>query len=349
MENKVNETQSNDDVEKVIEDTVEELKVEDPEVEGHNDDHVDEINEEVKKEVKKEVKEEDSEMRDEIAQVDILSEMRMLIKNEYIKTIKDMINEVELAFDYVKVETLNKIKKYVKGLEKDDKNLIMSMKETNEVLSKHTDKINKVLSGDKIKTIDLKFMSDIVLFEKTLKFSLFSNENKNTKRVLIKYLDSLNSVSKFTELDSASFDLNNFINSLKGKVVESNSVSSKNVIKRRHNKQNGNNNLLGNLPDMQGMDEIFGSLMGNPEIMNMAKDVSENIKNQNIDPMQLLTSLLSGKPNKKVESLVNNISSTIERKIESGQIDKDVLERQAANIMSSVSKTDLFKNIIDKK
>jgi hypothetical protein len=331
MENKVNETQSKDL--DVVE--VEDPKVEDPKVEDPKD--------------LTEVKEEDQENEDKIEQVDILSEMKSLIKNEYIKTIKDMINEVELAFDYIKVETLTKLKKYVKGLEKDDKNLIMSMKETQDVLSKYTDKINKILSGEKIKTIDLKFMSDVVLFEKTLNFSLFSNENKNTKRVLIKYLDSLNSVSKFTELDSGSFDLNDFINSLKSKVVESNFVSSKNVIKRRHVKQNGNNNLLGNLPDMQGMNEFFGSLMGNPEIMNMAKDVSENIKNQNIDPMQLLTSLLSGKPNKKVENFVNNISSTIERKIESGQIDKDVLERQAANIMSSVSKTDLFKNIIDKK
>jgi hypothetical protein len=76
--------------------------------------------------------------------------------------------------------------------------------------------------------------------------------------------------------------------------------------------------------------------MQNGEIMNLATDLSRDIQSQNIDPMMLLSSIMTGKPDDRVQNLITNISSKIETKINSGEIDKDILEQQAQTILSSV-------------
>jgi hypothetical protein len=107
---------------------------------------------------------------------------------------------------------------------------------------------------------------------------------------------------------------------------------------------------MGNLPglglgDINGLSNIFQSLMANNDIMNIASDLSKDIKNENIDPMSLLTSLMSGQPNDKLNKLVTNITNKIETKINNGEIDKDLLEKQAENIMSSVQNKNLFDKL----
>jgi hypothetical protein len=79
--------------------------------------------------------------------------------------------------------------------------------------------------------------------------------------------------------------------------------------------------------------------MQNGDIMNLATELSKDIQSENLDPMTLLSSMMSGKPDNKIQKLVENITSKIETKINSGEIDQNVLEQQAQSILSTVQNT----------
>jgi len=68
----------------------------------------------------------------------------------------------------------------------------------------------------------------------------------------------------------------------------------------------------------------------------LATDLSKDIQDQKIDPMMLLSSIMSGKPNDTIKNLVSNITNKIESKINNGEIDKTIFEQQAKNIINSV-------------
>jgi hypothetical protein len=81
-----------------------------------------------------------------------------------------------------------------------------------------------------------------------------------------------------------------------------------------------------------GFNNIFENLMGNSGILSMATELSKNIQEENIDPMSILSSMMSGKPDETVQRLIQNISGKLEEKINNGEIDKGLLEEQAKNI-----------------
>ena len=88
-----------------------------------------------------------------------------------------------------------------------------------------------------------------------------------------------------------------------------------------------------------GFGSVLQSLMGNKEIMNLASDLSKDIQNQNLDPMTLLSSMMSGKPNSAIDNLVSNITGKIEKKINNGDIDKDLLQTQAQSILKNLGQS----------
>jgi hypothetical protein len=89
----------------------------------------------------------------------------------------------------------------------------------------------------------------------------------------------------------------------------------------------------------QNFGNLLESLMQNGDIMSLATDLSRDIQSENLDPMTLLSSMMSGKPDNKIQKLVENITSKIETKINSGEIDQNVLEQQAQSILSTVQNT----------
>jgi hypothetical protein len=131
---------------------------------------------------------------------------------------------------------------------------------------------------------------------------------------------------------------NNLSNSLDGinKLEKGLKFIEQNVLGEK-----GENSGEGN-PQIPGLDGNFGnvfkSLMENKEIMNIASDLTRDIQAENIDPISLLTSFMSGKRDEKLEGLVNNISTKLQEKINTGKIDKGVLEKEAENILNK------FKN-----
>lgn len=91
--------------------------------------------------------------------------------------------------------------------------------------------------------------------------------------------------------------------------------------------------------------DIIKNLMSNGEIMNIATELSKDIQNENIDPMILLSSLMSGKSNDKIEKLIQNISVKIEDKINKGDINEELLKKETDNIFNSFdSLKDSFKD-----
>lgn len=95
--------------------------------------------------------------------------------------------------------------------------------------------------------------------------------------------------------------------------------------------------MMGGLGSLGGMGDIMSSILGNQEILNIASDISHQMSTQQLDPMSMLTSLMSGNiENSPLNGLVSQIQQKVEMKIESGEIDKSELENQAQNIMNNI-------------
>ena len=276
-----------------------------------------------------------------------------LIKQEILSTLVSFITQLDLVFDYINNEYINKLRDFSTTLN-DDKTLLNFSDVTYNILKQYETNLSYIVMGKhKIKTSDYDFLNNIVLFNNILEFSVFKDENKNTKKTIVSYLYNLY-MSCFilnfgTKTDSEDFSQNliSFIQNLQ-KVSEEPS-NSKNKKKKRqvnnssnNNKTTNNNNLnlnsimnLVNIPsNLNGLDDVFKSLMSNNELMNIANDLSKDIQNENIDPLTLLSSMMSGKPNNQIQKLVNNVTKKIEHKINSGQIDKTLLESQAKDILN---------------
>jgi hypothetical protein len=95
---------------------------------------------------------------------------------------------------------------------------------------------------------------------------------------------------------------------------------------------------MGGVGGMGDMGNIMESILGNKEILNIASDISQKMQTQQMDPMSMLTSLMSGDiANSPLQSLVEEIQQKVETKINNGEIDKENLENQAKSIMGSIS------------
>jgi len=254
------------------------------------------------------------------------------IENELLKTLGKFFNEIDLVFDNIDKQKVSKLQKYLGSL-KDSTNLKTFVKETILALETYDKDISYIMTTrNKIKTSEYSFLNNVTLFDNILCFSCFSNENKNTKRSIVKYLYNIYMsvfILNFGLIDNINIDsftthLSNFLSgiNLDEEVI---TISSKNKIK-----QNPKQNVNG--PNIN----LLESLMGNSDIMNLATDLSKDIQDQKIDPMMLLSSIMSGKPNDMIQNLVSNITNKIESKINNGEIDKTMFEQQAKNIINSV-------------
>jgi hypothetical protein len=136
--------------------------------------------------------------------------------------------------------------------------------------------------------------------------------------------------------DNFTNELSNFITTLQTQIQPKAEVKIKQKRQQRP-LQNSNSGLEG----------IFESLLSNGEIMNIATDLSNDIQMQNIDPMTLLSSVMSGKPNKQLQKLVSNITGKIERKINNGEIDKNMLEQQAKSIIDTVQNSGDIQSMLN--
>jgi hypothetical protein len=354
------------------------------------------------------------------------------IEDDLKSTLNKFFNEIELSFDYVSKETIHKLKCFFKKIE-NGKNIYDFAKTTCPVLKKYEDNIAYIVTGKtKFKTSDFEFLKELVLFDDILEFKIFINENKNTKKTIINYINNiymaicilefgLEKTSKnFSEIyindlinkknkesiinvekddiknyniknhdiknnDIQNLNMNNILNSFTKNIDLSNfgienidfnnlqNISfdnldniSNNISSQFNDTLNGIDNFQDSVKILQDMldkkeykgdegvegdkkdkgnniginnlGDVFKSLMANKEIMNIASDMTNEIQIENIDPISLLTSLMSGKKDDKLLGIVHNITSKLEEKINTGKIDKNMLEKEAENILNK------FKN-----
>ena len=90
-----------------------------------------------------------------------------------------------------------------------------------------------------------------------------------------------------------------------------------------------------------GFENIMSNLMGNKDILNIATEISDQMKNEQINPMAMLSGLMSGKMDPSLTNLVSKVQESVENKISSGEINKQQFEEQAKNIIQTVNSSDL--------
>lgn len=270
-----------------------------------------------------------------------------LIKQELFKILTTFFNEIDLVFDYIDKKVVKDLQTFLKCLN-DENNLKKFTNQTIAILQPYETEISYITnSKGKIKTAQYNFLNDVVLFDGILGFKLFVNENKNTKRSIVKYLYNIYMSVFILNFGIGNETLNTFFNNIQERVLKenkefnTNSQGDGNLVTTGMDTVRGMGSLPGTgIPGMPGMPGNLGNLiesfMGNTDIMKLATDLSKDIESQNLDPMMLLTSMMSGKPNKRVQDLVQNISNKIENKINNGEINKDILEEQAKNILNTV-------------
>lgn len=282
------------------------------------------------------------------------------IREELFKNLVSFLNEIEISFDYIDSDTILKIKNYISEIEENDESFMNFIKFTYNHLHTFEKDFSFILfSNQKFKKEKLNFLNDILLYGDSndnclLKFKIFENENKNTKRSFVKYIYNIYLTTYFinnqhSDENILTEELNNFIsNIIKESTPPDNTNSGKGTpiekSKRKHRRVNAID-LNNNLPNgLSGMEQMMNSLMGNKDILNIATDISNQMKNENINPMSMLTGLMTGKMDKNLEKLVDRIQEKVETKINTGEINKEVFEEQAKNIINTVNNVD-FKDL----
>jgi hypothetical protein len=276
------------------------------------------------------------------------SSLHLMVETELKTNLEKFFNEIDLAFDYVPKSDVEKLNTFLKGLCND--NITKFTTEILERLKPYETKLSYiVMSKTKLKSSHFAFLNEIVLFNDILNFNVFTNENKNTKRTIVNYLynmymSSFVLQSGFVDISNVqdfAKQINQFVSNLK---IQNEKVLEVAPLDKKAPLPGDLGNILSNMSGGIGGGGIGGggfgnvlqSLMGNKEIMNLASDLSKDIQSQNLDPMALLSSMMSGKPNSAIENLVSNITGKIEEKINNGDIDKDLLQSQAQSILKEL-------------
>jgi hypothetical protein len=281
--------------------------------------------------------------------------MEELIKKELFKNINAFLNEIELTMDYLDPQTVPSIKKYLKSIDKSEDEFKSFLEYTTHHLGSFESKISAVLfSNKKIKSDFYNFLDGVSLFSNILHFKVFENESKNTKKGMIKYLYSiymscvfLNQVDTNTQGDALQSKLAEFVekiqkeaqDTLKEDDIKTPSSSSKTPL--RHQRRNAISHPRSgpsSQPGLGDFDGIMESILGNKEILNIANDISQKMHSQQLNPMSMLSSLMTGNiENTPLQGLVEEIQQKVETKINNGEIDKSQLEEQAKTIIGSIN------------
>jgi hypothetical protein len=285
------------------------------------------------------------------------SHINILVEKELLKTLGQFFNEIDLVFDNVDKNVVEKLHEFLSSLENID-NMKSFVKDTVPNLKQYEEKISYIMtSKQKIKSSDYDFLNEIKLFNDMLDFSVFASENKGTKKSIVKYLYNIYmsvfilsfGIASDGNIDSFTQQISQFMNGIQERMLEEQKEQQRQQERKVQREQTrvsqvrtsqvsqgtqgtGTQSSQG----MAGMGNLLDSLMSNGDIMSLATDLSKDIERENIDPMMLLSSLMSGRPDSRVQSLVSNITNKIETKINNGEIDKTQLEQQANTVLNSI-------------
>ena len=249
------------------------------------------------------------------------------IKTELFRNIDSLVNEIDLSFDDINVGQINK---YIKDLKKDKHdNFDNFVKDTYTHLHEYEKQLSLILfSNKKIRTPEYIFIDNIKLFKVSiqnesekddkvekddrdtylLNFSIFSKENKNTKKSLLKYIYNIYMSCFFLQSTTNPLELSNFISNITNysnsastskdldpHIEEISIPSTFKLPEGLHEGLPDMESMMGNMigmmgniggpgmggPGMGGLDNLMSSLMNNSDIMNIANEISSDMKNEN--------------------------------------------------------------------
>lgn len=307
-----------------------------------------------------------------------MHEEHELIKKELFKNIDAFINEIDLTMNYLDVKIVPSAEKYIKSIKTDSVAFLSFIEYTMCHLKIHQEKISVVLfSKKKLKSDYYNFLNSIILFNNILHLKVFQDESKATKKDIIKYLYSIYMSVVFLSNNAEedlTVKLSEFVKQIKEEasnlkvedIKQSNKIKKKyntelpdfsilsNIISQNNTKSSDLTNLISQVsqnntesPDFSNLanfklpDNLSGlmdSILGNKSILDIASNISKKMQNQQLNPMDMLTSLMTGNlENSPLQSLVSEIQQSVETKIINGELNKDELETQAKNMMSSIS------------
>jgi hypothetical protein len=279
---------------------------------------------------------------------DTTIDFKAFAKQNLIKTVNDFFNELGLSFED-KLSNLPSIKKHFKLVCKESHSADFDkfVQSTIQTLHPCAENINQIIcSQRKIKTHQYEFLKNIHLrFHSDLgvDFNVFTSESKSTKKTLVQYLYTMLMLCNL--YNSAELNINippeqlQAIGDLFSKKPATPPPKDVGSNSRRHISKK-----LADNP-MDSISSLMDSVMANPDIVNIAKEISVDIQSQNIDPMSMINGLMSGKPSAQLEGLISKIGSKIDQKINSGEIDSNVLEQQAVNILNNVNLGETLKHL----
>ena len=115
---------------------------------------------------------------------------------------------------------------------------------------------------------------------------------------------------------------------------KSKSKSSKKKNKSKQNTQPDVSNM------MKGLEGMFGNGGGDNNILKMAMEMSQEIMS---DPNFSIEKIMKGDGN-SLSNMMGNISEKIDNKYKSGELDKDKIEKDAADFMGNMKNNPMFNN-----
>lgn len=282
--------------------------------------------------------------------------------------INKFINEIDLTIDYFPKHKLDLLRKYISSIQSNKQAFVKFVSFTKTQLQPYQTQFSTVLSNTKYKSSYLDFLNNIILFNNILDFSIFQNESKNTKKDLVKYIiimydfcnenNVIDNWNTAVAVDVGDDDIENIIINSELNQKRRNAIFSPDkVIKPGLNATVRSDapevkqmqTQMGSAQEQQikqamasmglggntgGIDTIMNDILGNGQIFDIAKNMAEQMKNENTDPMALMTSLMSGNiENSPFTSLINQMKSSIDSKIQNGELDINLIQTQAQDLL----------------
>jgi cob(I)alamin adenosyltransferase len=282
------------------------------------------------------------------------------IKQNLFNNVASFVNELELSFDYIDAELISKINKYIEDIKNKPERFGKFAKFTRNHLGLFEKQICFILFGkQKVRTEQYEFVNSILLFGDDkdnclLNLSLFDKENKNTKKGFLKYVYNIYMSCLFlsSTKENLTEELNLYLEKVQKEIEEASQANAAAVVPTNKQKQKKRETVPSMASMMTGMmgggggmpaglENIMSNLMGNKDILNIATEISEQMKSEKINPMSMLSGLMSGKMDPRLTNLVSKVQENVESKITSGEINKEQFEEQAKNIIQTVNSSDI--------
>jgi hypothetical protein len=246
-------------------------------------------------------------------------------KVEFKNLLDNLINEIELAFEYIPSELVNMLKSldiseqlldnFFKSLNKFDKQLVDLCLE------------DKKLNKETINEFDEVVLLDI------LPFKLFKQENKNTKRSLIKHISNIYVVSNKSLLDKCKIKQDKQLD----EQIELDQLKQQSQVQQPELDQLKQQLSQVQHPELvnQLLNGGLGDILKSDALTNIVNNLTNKIRDENIDPTSLLMGMMTGQRNSQQENLMNYLTESINTSLSNDQQFSNSISNLTNNIQNN--------------